>query len=311
MYKDITLKTVVLPIMLLPLVGCSLAMNQAPKDKPISVSSAHWLNDENSAAETLAQGQTAFLALDDAFMSIASRIHLIRNAKHNIDLQYYILKDDFIGHMMLQELLKAADRGVKVRLLIDDQNGTQLDDTLKALASHPNFSIKIFNPYKYRNFRVIDYAFRLKQINHRMHNKLIIADGAIAVTGGRNISREYFDASESFQFTDLDILFYGTAVQEANAVFLQFWNDDLSYSVTQLLGSSSTAELAQLQQHYELDAVRKNNVENRIEYAQKVLSAELKQNKFAGQMRTLSQTILIKFVEQRMINSSFTNKCDI
>jgi putative cardiolipin synthase len=276
MYKDITLKTVALPIMLLPLVGCSLAMNQAPKDKPISVSSAHWLNDENSAA-ALAQGQTAFLALDDAFMSIASRIHLIRNAKHNIDLQYYIWKDDFIGQMMLQELLKAADRGVKVRLLIDDQNGTQLDDTLKALASHPNLSIKIFNPYKYRNFRVIDYAFRLKQINHRMHNKLIIADGAIAVTGGRNISREYFDASESFQFTDLDILFYGTAVQEANAVFLQFWNDDLSYSVTQLLGSSSTAELAQLRQHYELDAVRKNNVENRIEYAQKVLSAELKQ----------------------------------
>lgn len=125
------------------------------------------------------------------------------------------------------------------------------------------------------------------------------------------LGREYFDASESFQFTDLDILFYGTAVQEANAVFLQFWNDDLSYSVTQLLGSSSTAELAQLRQHYELDAVRKNNVENRIEYAQKVLSAELKQNKFAGQMRTLSQTILIKFVEQRMINSSFTNKCSI
>lgn len=276
MYKCLMLKPITLSIMLLPLAGCSLPMNQATKDKPISVASTHWFNDENSAV-ALARGQTAFLPLDDAFISIASRIHLIRNAKNHIDLQYYIWKDDFIGHMMLQELLKAADRGVKVRLLIDDQNGTQLDDTLKVLALHPNFSIKIFNPYKYRHFRAIDYAFRLKHVNHRMHNKLIIADGAIAVTGGRNISREYFDASENFQFTDLDILFYGTAVQEANTVFQQFWNDDLSYGVPQLLGKSSTEDLRELRRLYELDAVRKNNVENRIEYAQKILSKNLEQ----------------------------------
>ncbi|OTG79464.1 phospholipase [Acinetobacter sp. ANC 5054] len=266
-------------LMLLMLTGCSLPMNTSKPESAVKPHTEHWLNDKN-VDEQLAQGLTGYLALDDAFLSIASRVHVIRKAQHNIDLQYYIWKDDYIGHMMLHELLKAADRGVKVRLLIDDQNGTQLDPALKALAAHPNFEIKLFNPYKYRKFRVVDYAFRLKNINHRMHNKLIIADGAIAVTGGRNISREYFDASESFQFTDLDILFYGTAVSHANEVFQNFWNDNLSYDVRQLLGDGSKASLNQLNEEYELDANQKNNVENKIEFVQKQLNEDLKSREF-------------------------------
>ena len=167
-------------LMFLMLTGCSLPMNTSKPELPIQPHSKHWLNDSN-VDEQLAKGLTGYLALDDAFISIASRVHLIRSAQHNIDLQYYIWTDDYIGHMMLHELLKAADRGVKVRLLIDDQNGIQLDDALKTLAVHPNFEIKLFNPYKFRKLRVIDYAFRMKNINHRMHNKLIIADGTIAV----------------------------------------------------------------------------------------------------------------------------------
>ena len=266
-------------LMGLSLTGCNLPMNDAKPETSIHVYAKHWLN-ETDVEQHLSQGLTAYLALDDAFTSIASRVHLIRKAQHHIDLQYYIWKDDYIGHMMLQELLKAADRGVKVRLLIDDQNGTQLDNVLKPLASHPNFEIKIFNPYKFRKLRIIDYAFRFKYINHRMHNKLIIADGAIAVTGGRNISREYFDASDSFQFTDLDILFYGNAVNHANDVFLNFWNDLLSYNATQLLGTSSPVEIQRLRQQYKLDAIEKNQVENKIEFAQKQLDTNLKKRAF-------------------------------
>ncbi|MCW8039679.1 MULTISPECIES: phospholipase D family protein [Acinetobacter] len=266
-------------LIIFSLTGCSLPMNESKPDAPIYMHTQHWLN-EPGVEQHLSQGLTAYLALDEAFMSIASRVHLIRKAQHTIDLQYYIWKDDYIGHMMLQELLKAADRGVKVRLLIDDQNGTQLDKVLKPLALHPNFEIKIFNPYKFRKLRIVDYAFRFKYINHRMHNKLIIADGAIAVTGGRNISREYFDASDNFQFTDLDILFYGTAVKHANEVFSDFWNDDLSYSASQLLGTSSEAELKKLRHQYELDATQKNQVENKIEFAQKQLDKDLKQRSF-------------------------------
>ena len=266
---------VLFSLALITLTGCSLPMNQPNKQPPIQIHAEHWLNGSNVDTQ-MSQGLTAYLALDDAFSSIASRLHLINKAKYNIDLQYYIWENDSIGHLMLAELLKAADRGVKVRLLIDDQNGTKLDATLKQLAAHPNFEIKLFNPYKFRKLRVIDYAFRLKHINHRMHNKLIIADGAIAVTGGRNISREYFDASDNFQFTDMDILFYGTAVQHANDVFHEFWNDNLSYSVPQLLGNGNQEQLSKLRQYYELTALQKDQLKKRIELAEKQINKHLK-----------------------------------
>lgn len=269
-------KCIALYITIITLTGCNLPMNQSPSDRISSEHATHWLQGTLSGSQ-LQQGLTAYLPLDDAFMSIASRIHLIRNAKHSVDLQYYIWQDDFIGHMMLHELLNAADRGVKIRLMIDDQNGTQLDDALKGLAAHPNFEIKLFNPYKYRKFRVIDYVFRLKNINHRMHNKLIVADGVIAVTGGRNISREYFDASESFQFTDLDILFFGQSVKHANEVFIEFWNDDLSYSTDQLLGKSSKQNLKAIRNKYIVNAQQKNAIENKLEFAQQQIQENLKQ----------------------------------
>lgn len=266
---------VMFSLALITLTGCSLPMNQSNKQPPIQIHAEHWLNGSNVDMQ-MSQGLTAYLALDDAFISIASRLHLINKAQHNIDLQYYIWEDDSIGHLMLAELLKAADRGVKVRLLIDDQNGTKLDATLKQLAAHPNFEIKLFNPYRFRKLRVIDYAFRLKHINQRMHNKLIIADGAIAVTGGRNISREYFDASDNFQFTDMDILFYGTAVQHANDIFHEFWNDNLSYSVPQLLGNGNQEQLSKLRQYYELTALQKDQLKKRIELAEKQINKHLK-----------------------------------
>ncbi|NNG80654.1 phospholipase D family protein [Acinetobacter sp. ANC 5378] len=270
-------QAVLLSFAVITLTGCSLPMNESKKQFPIQVHAEHWLNGSNVDTQ-ITQGLTAYLSLDDAFISIASRLHLINKAQYNIDLQYYIWEDDSIGHMMLAELLKAADRGVKIRLLIDDQNGSQLDATLKQLAQHPNFEIKIFNPYTFRarKLRLFDYFFRFNQINHRMHNKLIIADGAIAVTGGRNISREYFDASENFQFTDMDILFYGNAVDHANQVFQDFWNDDLSYSVQQLLGDAKPEQLAKLRKYYELTALQKDQLKKRIELAEKQINQHLK-----------------------------------
>ncbi|CAB1221774.1 phospholipase D family protein [Acinetobacter bouvetii] len=267
---------VMFAFILFTMTGCILSKNESQKQSPIQVHAEHWLNGSNVDTQ-LNQGLTAYLALDDAFISIASRLHLINKAQHNLDLQYYIWEDDSIGQLMLAELLKAADRGVKVRLLIDDQNGSQLDATLKQLAQHPNFEIKIFNPYtfRFRSLRMFDYVFRFNQINHRMHNKLIIADGAIAVTGGRNISREYFEASDNFQFTDMDILFYGTAVHQANQVFHQFWNNDLSYSVPQLLGNSKPGQLSKLRKYYELTALQKDQLKRRIEFAEKQVNEHL------------------------------------
>lgn len=258
--------------------GCSLPMNQSKPTNEPQIHSEHWLNGEDTKTQ-LQRGLTAYLAMSDAFQSIAARIHLIRQAKYSLDLQYYIWADDFIGNLMLHELLKAADRGVKVRVLIDDQNGTKIDPQLKALSTHPNIEIKLYNPYKFRHFRVLDYIFRLKQINHRMHNKLIIADGIIAVTGGRNISSEYFDASESFQFTDMDILFFGTAVHGANTVFSNFWNNDLSYPNQQFITQGNAKDLEKLRLDYQKLEQKEPDTDIKVDQEQKELAHQLKQNR--------------------------------
>lgn len=268
-FKVITLAIV------LGLSGCTLPTNQNNEwsNHPLQTKTK-WVNDPQSELN-IEQGLTAVLALDDAFLSIASRMHLIRNAKHQLDLQYYIWNDDIIGNLMLYELLKAADRGVKIRLLIDDQNGTKLDKTLEALSQHPNLEIRIFNPYKFRHLRFIDYIFRLNQINHRMHNKLTIADSSIAVTGGRNISSEYFEASDQFQFSDMDILFYGSSVDHAVEIFNEFWNSDLSYSTEQLIGKGTNQQLEQIKQHYQALDEKNTLTESKLESAQDYLKIRL------------------------------------
>lgn len=271
----------ILPILsfMIALTGCSLPMNHSKQEQQIAMHTDHWINNDPNAQQKLAQGLTAYLAMSDAYQSIASRVHLIRKAKYTLDLQYYIWADDFIGNLMLEELLTAADRGVKVRLLIDDQNGTKIDRQLSALITHPNISIKFYNPYKFRNFRVLDYLIRANRINHRMHNKLIIADGAIAVTGGRNISSEYFDASESFQFTDMDILFLGKAVRNANSVFQEFWNFELSYPVENFINKGSKQDLLDLRQTFVKLGQSNHPTDAKVNLEQKELANELNQNK--------------------------------
>lgn len=236
-----------------------------------SLESNDWFHSEQDIEQKIAQGLTAFLPLYDAFLSIATRLHLIAKAQHHIDLQYYIWADDELGHLLLSELLKAANRGVQIRLLIDDQNGTQLDSSLEQLVTHPNFSIKFYNPYKFRKLRALDFLYRAFQINRRMHNKLIIADGEIAVTGGRNISRQYFDASDKSEFTDFDILFYGPTVIDANQLFLNFWNDTLSCPVDNFLKSGTAAGLQQLEYKYEQESLVKTTDKEKLFHAEKLL----------------------------------------
>lgn len=271
------LHRMLMSLTLLLLTGCQLPMNQSTKSEMTQPNTQYWLQRDVNAEKKIAQGLTAFLPLHDPFLSIATRAYLIHQAKTHLDLQYYIWEDDVIGHHLLSDLLKAADRGVKVRLLIDDQNGTGLDETLSALAQHPNFEIKLFNPYKFRNFRVVDYLFRLKQVNHRMHNKLIIADGAVAVTGGRNISNEYFDASENFQFADMDIFFAGKSVESANQVFINFWNDEASFPVQQLIKNDHPELLVKLRDRYSKQSDFQNKkTQQKIAIAEKEIAEKIR-----------------------------------
>lgn len=260
------------------LTGCELQPNIATKSAITQSHPEFWLR-HTLSQDDIQQEKTAYLPLYESAMSMAARLYLINNAKHNLDLQYYIWKNDYIGNLMLAQLLKAADRGVKVKILIDDQNGTQLDEKLKALAQHPNFEVRLFNPYKFRKFRVFDYAFRLKKINHRMHNKLIIADGTAAVTGGRNISSEYFDASNDFQFSDVDIFFAGEATQAANRSFHAFWNDQLSYDIEQILPKKANPDaLIDLQNKFSDKQIDANDYKRKLGLAEFHIEKHLKEH---------------------------------
>lgn len=261
----------------LGLSACQLPENHQKYEPTLSVSAQLKFQQDAQSQQFLQKGLTAYLNLSDPFMSMATRVYLIRHAKTHLDLQYYIWENDVIGRQVLLELLKAAQRGVQIRLLLDDQNGTQLDELLLQLVQHPNFKVRIFNPYQYRHFRVYDYLFRFKQINRRMHNKLLIADGSAAITGGRNISSEYFDAGKEFQFVDMDVFFAGKAVNQANKVFADFWNDALSYPIQTLTSTKQHFNLNELQEQNRLNLASQQDthVEQQIQHAEKMIRQQL------------------------------------
>jgi putative cardiolipin synthase len=164
--------------------------------------------------------------LTDGRSAFATRGLLIKAAQRSLDVQYYIWHDDISGTLLLEALLDAAQRGVRVRLLLDDNGIAGLDPTLAALDAHPNLEVRLYNPFKQRSFKALGYITDFRRLNRRMHNKSLTADNAAAVVGGRNVGDEYFGADEQVDFADLDLLAIGRAVSEVSDVFEQYWNSE-------------------------------------------------------------------------------------
>ena len=182
-------------------------------------------------------GQTGLLLLADNLDAFAARVLAARTAGRSLDLQYYIWDDDLTGRLLIHEIVQAADRGVRVRLLLDDINVRKPDRTLVALDAHPNIAVRLFNPSRSREGalrRGIEMMLRAFSATRRMHNKAWIADGRLAVIGGRNIGDAYFDASRESNFRDLDVLLMGIAVAQTEAVFDRFWNSGAAIPITAL-----------------------------------------------------------------------------
>lgn len=182
------------------------------------------------------RGETGALMLTDGLDAFAARAMSARRAGRSLDLQYYIWHDDLTGRLLGREAYLAAQRGVRVRMLIDDMNAEGLDSKLLALDQHENIEIRVYNPFRNRKglWRLLELAQRIFSVNHRMHNKAWIADGRVAVVGGRNIGEEYFDAGAEVNFRDLDLLLFGPAVSEASTIFDQYWNSDAAVPLAAL-----------------------------------------------------------------------------
>ncbi|HST44534.1 MAG TPA: phospholipase D family protein [Luteimonas sp.] len=192
-------------------------------------------------------GRTGVIMVADGLDAFAARAMSARQAGRSLDLQYYIWHDDLTGRLLGREALQAAERGVRVRVLLDDVNAGGKDEALLALDRHPNIEVRLYNPFRNRAGvrRLLEMAQRLFSLNHRMHNKQWIADGRVAVLGGRNIGAEYFSASDESNFHDLDLLLFGPAVEQSSAIFDAYWNSDAAVPM-ETLEEPDVDPLAQL-----------------------------------------------------------------
>ena len=192
----------------------------------------------HAALRQQAQGpatHSGVYALGDPREAFAARSLLARTAQHTLDVQYYIWRHDKTGLLLLHELLLAADRGVRVRLLLDDGGTTGLDDALQALHSHPNAEVRLVNPLPLRGWlKPLGYVTDFRRTNRRMHNKSFSADGQASIVGGRNVGNEYFGATDGVVFADLDVLAIGPAVLVIEQDFDRYWNHVAAYPVDQV-----------------------------------------------------------------------------
>lgn len=168
-------------------------------------------------------GQCGLFPLEKSLDAFAARYRLAEMAEHTLDVQYYIWQDDMSGRLLFSALLAAAKRGVRVRLLLDDNNTPGLDDILRLLDSHPRIEVRLFNPFSFRLLRPLGYITDFSRLNRRMHNKSFTVDGVVTLVGGRNIGDAYFGAGEEPLFSDLDVMAIGPVVEDVADDFARYW----------------------------------------------------------------------------------------
>ncbi|MDH3287683.1 MAG: phospholipase D family protein [Betaproteobacteria bacterium] len=186
------------------------------------------------AHQALHPGKSGFRLINSGVSALMTRAALADLAEHTIDLQYYIYDPDETGAFLLERLIDAAGRGVRVRILLDDfALGFDDLDLLKIVDVHPNIEIRVFNPFPHRSrwLRPLQLALQLDTLGMRMHNKVFAVDGAVAILGGRNISNHYFEAQAQANFRDLDVLAAGPIVSQVSTQFDEYWNSLVSVPV--------------------------------------------------------------------------------
>jgi cardiolipin synthase C len=181
-------------------------------------------------------GQSGVVPLVDGRDALSARILMARAAEASIDVQYYIWQADTTGWLLLDELRAAADRGVRVRLLLDDNGIPGLDDVLAALHAHPLIEVRLFNPFVLRQPRLLSYGFDFFRLNRRMHNKSMTIDGVATILGGRNIGDIYFVYGEGTGYFDLDVLGVGPIAADVATDFDRYWNSASAYPADMILG---------------------------------------------------------------------------
>jgi cardiolipin synthase C len=224
-------------------IGCATL----PKDFERPVSNAYSDTDDTRLGQVQRNekaprpGQSGFFLLENGLDAFVARAVLANIAERSIDAQYYLLHNDKVGALFIDQLVKAADRGVRVRLLVDDMDLEGRDFGAAALDSHPNMEVRIFNPFSRKTGRLSQFVTRMGSVTRRMHNKSFTVDNQVTILGGRNIGDEYFEADPDLAFADLDVLVIGPEVREVSYAFDLYWNSELAYPALVLKGQPPAA----------------------------------------------------------------------
>jgi cardiolipin synthase C len=212
--------------------------------------------------------------LDEGQEAFAARLALVRSAGKTIDAQYYMWHADMTGRLLMHELLQAADRGIKVRLLLDDHTTAGTDEFLAAAALHDNVQVRLFNPFILRRFRWLSYVFDLHRVNRRMHNKSLTVDGVTSIVGGRNVGDEYFAAREDLRFADMDVLVQGKVVEDVTKSFEAYWQSRSAFPAERILEAVDPESVEKLQ--HELHHLSLSQVA--VDYLEDALNKQVARN---------------------------------
>ncbi len=223
---------------------------ELPIETALAVGTDSRLDSLIEPTEALHAGASGFRLMSQGLEALVVRVNTGRLAARTLDVQTYIWHPDLVGRFLAQLVLDAADRGVRVRLLVDDIDARAKNYGLAALAAHPNIEVRTFNPLASRTGmlrKIGEFITSSRRLTHRMHNKSWIADNRIAIVGGRNLGDEYFGASNEVNFVDLDFVLTGPVVRDVSASFDRYWNSTAVYPIETLSPEAvNAAALAEL-----------------------------------------------------------------
>ena len=238
------------------------------------------------AAKREEDGDSGYLLLDRNDAALHWRLALFDSATQSLDVQYYLWKGDAVGDLLGRRLIQAADRGVRVRLLVDDFLITGDGTDAAGIAEHPMMNIRFYNPWQNRGNRVVSRSFEWlsrPDLNSRMHNKVLIADNQVAIAGGRNIANEYFGLNSEKNFRDLDVLTVGPVVRDLSLAFDDYWTDEWAYPVHALVKNHPGID--------ELAELRKRVAEIYDEEREILTSFSLEPRNWEGELAAMSDAM--------------------
>ena len=245
MYRAHSFQRLILLLALLALGGCAALPDNTQRTETL-----HYTDTDDTRlgqvldkrAPANAEGQSGYIVLGNGLDAFVARATLAQLAERSIDTQYYMLHSDEVGKLFANELLKAANRGVRVRLLLDDIDEGNRDFNIAIYDSHPHIEVRIFNPFARNTGRTLQYLTGFGKQTRRAHNKSFTVDNQATILGGRNIGDEYFDHDQNLAFADLDVLAIGPVANQVSRSFDEYWNSPLSYPISLLVDTQPTEE---------------------------------------------------------------------